>query len=96
MAEAWANAVPTIFMPYPYHKDLHQRRNAEPMAAIGGAIIEIDRIDAARNVAEVGTTLAALMADVGRRDAMRTALRTHEPADGAKEIAEIVLCPGGS
>ncbi|MEE9129465.1 MAG: glycosyltransferase [Phycisphaerales bacterium] len=96
VAEAWANAVPTIFMPYPYHKDLHQRRNAEPMVAIGGAIIETDRIDAARNVADVGPTLAALMEDVARRDTMRAALRTHEPEDGAEEIAQIVLGPGGS
>jgi UDP-N-acetylglucosamine:LPS N-acetylglucosamine transferase len=88
--------VPTIFMPYPYHKDLHQRRNAGPMAAIGGAIIEPDRIDAARNIADVGPALAALMADGARRDAMRAALRTHAPADGAKEIAEIVLGPDGS
>ncbi|MCH8315729.1 MAG: glycosyltransferase [Planctomycetes bacterium] len=96
VAEAWANAVPTIFMPYPYHTDLHQRRNAEPMAALGGAIIETDRIEAARNVADVGPTLAALMEDVARRDAMRAALRSHKPADGAKEIAQIVLGPGGS
>ena len=86
-------AVPTIFMPYPYDTDLAQRRNAEPMAAIGRAIIETDRIDAARNVADVGPILVAMMEDVARRDAMRAALRTHEPADGAKEIAQIVLGP---
>ncbi len=91
VAEAWANATPTIFMPYPYHKDLHQRRNAEPMVATGGAIVQVDRIDAVQNVAEVGPTLLALMEDQSRRESMRTALRTHEPADGAHEIAAILL-----
>ena len=91
VAEAWANATPTIFMPYPYHKDLHQRRNAQPMVATGGAIVQIDRINAAENVAEVGPTILELMEDQARRDSMRTALRTHEPADGAYEIAEILL-----
>ena len=91
VAEAWANAMPTIFMPYPYHKDLHQRRNAEPMVATGGAIVEVDRIDALQNVAKVGPTVLELMADRARRDSMRTALRTHEPADGAFEIAQLLL-----
>ncbi len=91
VAEAWANARPTFFMPYPYHKDLHQRRNAEPMVATGGAIVQVDRIDALQNVAEVGPTLLALMGDQARREAMRTALQSHEPADGAQEIAKLLL-----
>ena len=91
VAEAWANATPTVFMPYPYHKDLHQRRNAEPMVQTCGAIVQVDRIDEVDNVAEVGPTILALMADTARRDAMRTALRTHEPADGALEIATLLL-----
>src|SRR5690606_9915817 len=81
VAEAAANAVPTIFVPYPYHRDLHQRHNAEPLVTLGGAVMVDDRIEPAANMATIGTALQALLHDGNRRDAMRAALRRHPPRD---------------
>lgn len=94
VAEAHANAVPTIFLPYPWHRDHHQRHNAAPMVSIGGAVVETDQIDLGRNIAGAGATVKAMLHDSPRREAMRTALRAHPLGDGARAIAEIVLSGG--
>ncbi len=90
VAEAWANGVPTLFLPYPYHRDQHQRRNAIPMVRAGGAVVETDLVEPARNAAVAGKTLAALMADAGRRDAMRRALAERPAPDAAGEVARLL------
>lgn len=91
VAEAWANAVPTVFMPYPYHKDDHQRLNAQPMVDIGGAVIETDRIDALENVKFAGNTILKLMNDENQRSAMRRTLVDNASEDAALVIAKILL-----
>ena len=35
VGEVWANAVPTLFFPYPYHRDQHQKFNALPLTNPG-------------------------------------------------------------
>jgi len=87
IAEVWDNRVPTLFLPYPYHRDQHQRLNAEPLAAAGGALIETDHIDAQRNLETAGPTLLALLHDPARRAAMRTALTRLGPVNGATRLA---------
>ena len=91
VAEAWANRVPTIFMPYPYHKDEHQRFNAVPLERAGGAAIATDRIDPAANLREAGQALASRLADSASRAAMRSALERLGPVDGAARIAQALL-----
>ena len=92
VAEVWANRVPTIFVPYPYHRDEHQRHNAEPLEQAGGAILEKDRIEAAANLAGVGQSLLGLLAEATTRGAMRTALTQLGPVDGAAQLAAKLLC----
>ena len=91
VADAWAAATPTLFMPYPYHRDEHQRRNAEPLVDAGLAVLGDDLIDASRNLASPGTTLLSLLGDDARRDSMRAAAATLGPPDGAERLAEMVL-----
>lgn len=91
VAEAWANAVPTLFMPYPHHRDMHQQRNARPMADTGGAVIELDRVDGAANAQSAGRTLLLLMEDPDWRAAMRARLLATAPTDAADRIARILL-----
>ncbi len=87
VAEAWANCVPTLFLPNPYHADGHQRANAQPMADVGGAVIVVDRIEAERNLEGFGRELLALIGDAARRDSMRAAAQRSRPPDGANAVA---------
>jgi len=80
-------------MPYPYHRDQHQRFNAIPLERAGGAVIASDRIDEAANAAGAGRVLAELLASPTRRHAMRAALARLGPADGAERIAAALLGP---
>ena len=91
VAEAAQNAVPTLFLPYPYHKDMHQKHNAAPLEKLGGAIIETDRIEPLENVKTVGSTLEDLMRDAAQRNAMRAKLRQHQFPDAAATIAQLLL-----
>jgi len=91
VAEAWANAVPTLFLPYPHHRDRHQHRNAEPMAAAGGAVVETEAGDPATNGAGPSATLRDLIRDEPRRRSMRAALRAHPAPDAAGTIARMLL-----
>jgi UDP-N-acetylglucosamine--N-acetylmuramyl-(pentapeptide) pyrophosphoryl-undecaprenol N-acetylglucosamine transferase len=91
VAEAAENAVPTLFAPYPYHKDAHQAANAEPLVRAGGAAIGTDAIDPGRNLEGLGRTLAELLTDPARRRAMRESLERNRPGDAAATIARILL-----
>ena len=91
VAEAWANLVPTVFLPYPYHKDEHQRHNARPLAEAGAAIIVKDRIEAGENLREAGAAIRDLLERGDRRDAMRAACRGLGPVDGAERIAAMLI-----
>jgi UDP-N-acetylglucosamine--N-acetylmuramyl-(pentapeptide) pyrophosphoryl-undecaprenol N-acetylglucosamine transferase len=93
VAEAAANAVPTVFAPYPYHKDAHQAANAEPLVRAGGAALGVDAIDAERNLGGLGRTLAELLTDPARRRAMRESLERSRPGDAATAIARMLLAP---
>jgi len=90
VAEAWANATPTIFLPNPYHADGHQRANAEPLVRAGGAVLVTDHIDAERTLLELGPVLAGLVRDGSRREAMREALVRTRPEGGAEALAQWV------
>lgn len=88
VAEAWANQVPTAFLPYPYHKDLHQRHNAQVLARVGGAVILDDLIEADANLRGHLAALTTLLTDPSARRTMQAALAALGPADGADRIAD--------
>ncbi|MCW5754426.1 MAG: glycosyltransferase [Phycisphaeraceae bacterium] len=88
VGEVWANGVPTVFMPYPYHRDQHQRLNAAPLESVGGCVICADRIEPEANLTDAGTHLARLLGDSATRASMRSALASLGPADGAQRIAQ--------
>jgi len=94
VAEAQASRTPTVFMPYPYHRDQHQRFNAQPLEAAGGAIIATDHIDETLNASgeeSPGAHVLKLLGSPQILREMRQALEKLGPADGASKIAEILL-----
>jgi UDP-N-acetylglucosamine--N-acetylmuramyl-(pentapeptide) pyrophosphoryl-undecaprenol N-acetylglucosamine transferase len=96
VAEAWANATPSIFSPNPYHADGHQRANARPLVTAGGARIVDDLIEPARNVGPLGDAIAELVADDRERALMRDRLVESRPPDGAREVARWIIDAVGS
>jgi len=90
VAEAAANAVPTLFAPYPFHRDEHQAANAEPLVRIGGAALARDLVEPEANLAGLGRTLAELLTDPARRRSMREALERTPPGDAALAIARML------
>jgi UDP-N-acetylglucosamine--N-acetylmuramyl-(pentapeptide) pyrophosphoryl-undecaprenol N-acetylglucosamine transferase len=91
VAEAWASRTPTIFLPYPHHRDQHQAHNAARLVRVGGAVVAQDLIEPHANAATVGSLLLGLLHDHGRRAAMRQALRSLGPVNGASAAAQTIL-----
>ncbi|MBM44042.1 MAG: hypothetical protein CMJ36_03385 [Phycisphaerae bacterium] len=94
VAEARANLVPTIFLPYPHHGDDHQRHNAQPMVDLGGASIVVDEIDPDRTAMQLGDTLSTLLASEKLLETMRASLADAPMPDAAGLIAERILAQG--
>ncbi len=90
VAEVAANGVPAIFVPYPWHKDLHQRFNALDLVETGAASLAEDAIDPTANLESLGPPLMRLLSDAASRDRMRTTLAHSGKRDGASEIAALI------
>ncbi len=91
VAEASCNAVPTIFLPYPYHRDMHQKFNARRMVEIGGALLVTDAIDVEANLRQIGPRLRELMTKPPKLLAMGSVLRSNVPPDAALHIARMLI-----
>lgn len=91
VAECWATGTPTVFMPYPHHRDEHQRLNAARVVETGGAVIAEDLIEPARNVEAHSALVARLVGDPAGLDAMRRGLDGLGPANGAEVVASRLL-----
>jgi UDP-N-acetylglucosamine--N-acetylmuramyl-(pentapeptide) pyrophosphoryl-undecaprenol N-acetylglucosamine transferase len=88
VAEVWANATPTIFLPYPYHKDQHQRLNAEELTRLGGAVLCEDLIDPVKGADRLQEPLIRLVGESKMRQSMTEIMLRHRLSDGALVIAQ--------
>lgn len=91
VAEAWANAVPTIFVPNPHHRVQRRGLNVEPMVDTGGAVNVEDRLDPRTTAGELRMLLADLIGEAHRRSRMREALERTRPRSGAELVAAWVV-----
>lgn len=89
-AELLACGVPSILMPYPFHKDDHQRANAKALAADGAAVVVDDLKDRAKNADGLRPVLEGLVYDAPRRLEMRAAARRAAPTNAAIAVAEAI------
>ena len=89
-AELTACGVASVLMPYPYHKDMHQRANAKVLEAGGAAVVIDDEKDAVKNAAKLRPIIEPLIADAGKRHAMCTAARAMGKPDAAENVAGII------
>lgn len=90
VAEAWANAIPTFFYPYPWHKDKHQQLNAQPLTSRGLGFLMTDLIDPSANARALAPRLQAAMTDTSLRQRIAEELRRTTPPDGASVVADWV------
>lgn len=92
-AELLACGVPSILMPYPYHKDMHQLANARELEKAGAAVVLEDTKDRKTNADKLGPILDSLLYDAPRRDQMRLSAQTaalpHAAALAADELIEM-------
>ncbi len=91
IAEIAYNAVPSVVLPYPYHDDDHQRTNTEPLASLGGVVIETDHKTLDANLRDAGQTVLSLLSNHHERFEMQQALTLKAPINGASVIADTVL-----
>jgi UDP-N-acetylglucosamine:LPS N-acetylglucosamine transferase len=94
-AELTACGVPSILMPYPFHKDLHQRANAKVLADAGAAILVDDEKDRRRNADKLRPALESVLYDAPERQAMAAAARKLGHPDAATLVAQVVTALAG-
>jgi UDP-N-acetylglucosamine--N-acetylmuramyl-(pentapeptide) pyrophosphoryl-undecaprenol N-acetylglucosamine transferase len=89
-AELTACGVPSILMPYPFHKDMHQRANAKVLADAGAAVLIDDEKDRRKNSAKLKRVLESLLGDESKRQTMAMAAGKLGRPDAAEAAAKIV------
>jgi UDP-N-acetylglucosamine--N-acetylmuramyl-(pentapeptide) pyrophosphoryl-undecaprenol N-acetylglucosamine transferase len=87
VAEYVAAGVPSICLPYPYHKDRHQYLNAEKLVQAGCAVIVEDLADRNKTAERLASELVELMGNETGRSEMSQACRKISKLDAAAEIA---------
>jgi UDP-N-acetylglucosamine--N-acetylmuramyl-(pentapeptide) pyrophosphoryl-undecaprenol N-acetylglucosamine transferase len=91
VAEYAAASVPSICMPYPYHKDRHQYLNAGKLVEAGAAIIVDDLPDEKERQGWLWEELEELMKDEKKLEEMSQACKSIARLDASLKIAERLL-----
>jgi UDP-N-acetylglucosamine--N-acetylmuramyl-(pentapeptide) pyrophosphoryl-undecaprenol N-acetylglucosamine transferase len=86
--ELAAFGVPTVFVPYPFAADDHQKKNVAFLSDIGAAVVvENSALDAARLAAVV----ESLLDDEGRREKMSREMKGWAKPDADDRAAEKII-----
>jgi len=90
-AELTACGIPSVLMPYPFHKDMHQRANAKVLADAGAAVLLDDDKDKRKNAEKLRPVLESLLYDSGKRQAMAAAAKSLGRPDAAAAVADVLM-----
>jgi UDP-N-acetylglucosamine--N-acetylmuramyl-(pentapeptide) pyrophosphoryl-undecaprenol N-acetylglucosamine transferase len=93
IAELAASRRPAILVPLPTATDDHQRKNADVVAQVGGAVVIEERELTGARLAELVLGLAG---DPSRRAGMSAAIGTFARPDAAARIADCVWALAGA
>jgi UDP-N-acetylglucosamine--N-acetylmuramyl-(pentapeptide) pyrophosphoryl-undecaprenol N-acetylglucosamine transferase len=92
VAEITAAGKPAIFVPFPRAADDHQRVNAEALARVGAAVVvEESKLEGVW----LAETIAALLCDARRLQAMSEAARELAHPNAARDIARLAARVAG-
>jgi UDP-N-acetylglucosamine--N-acetylmuramyl-(pentapeptide) pyrophosphoryl-undecaprenol N-acetylglucosamine transferase len=86
VAEYAVAGVPSICLPYPFHKDKHQYLNAGKLVEAGAAVVVDDVADPDDRIARLWKELEPLLADDAKRHKMSEACKKVAKPNAAGEI----------
>jgi UDP-N-acetylglucosamine--N-acetylmuramyl-(pentapeptide) pyrophosphoryl-undecaprenol N-acetylglucosamine transferase len=89
-AELTACGVPSVLLPYPYHKDQHQKVNAKVLEDAGAAVLLDDVKDRRKNAERLKPAVETLLYDGDRRRAMAGAAKKIGKPDAAGSVAKVL------
>ena len=90
LAELTSVGLPAILLPYPFHRDQHQLKNARILANAGAAEIVIDQCDPCLTAEQLGKALISCI--IGQRvDKMAHAAAALGQPDAARTVARELL-----
>lgn len=91
VAELTALGLPSVLVPYPYHRDRHQEGHARLLEQGGAAVMVQDRASVVENAGALWTVVPDLMEDCDRRRQMAEAARAMGRPRAAHSVADAVL-----
>jgi len=91
VAEITALGLPSVLVPYPFHRDRHQERHARVLEEAGAAAMVLDRADVRENAEALWAVLPGLMSDDDRRAAMADAARRLGHPGAARSVATAIV-----
>jgi UDP-N-acetylglucosamine--N-acetylmuramyl-(pentapeptide) pyrophosphoryl-undecaprenol N-acetylglucosamine transferase len=89
-AELTACGIPSVLFPYPFHKDMHQRANAQVLADAGAAILLDDEKDRKKNSDKLRGAIESLLYDADKRRAMSEAAHRLGKPHAAANVAQLI------
>ncbi len=91
LAELTAVGRPSLLLPYPYHRDMHQAANAAVLAEAGAAVALEDRIEPDANAEQLRPLLLELLTYPERLARMSLAAKRIGRPDAAVTVARHLL-----
>jgi UDP-N-acetylglucosamine--N-acetylmuramyl-(pentapeptide) pyrophosphoryl-undecaprenol N-acetylglucosamine transferase len=89
-AELTVGGVPSVLMPYPYHRDQQQKLNARVLQEAGAAVLMEDARDRKKNTERLLPILQSLLYDAPKRATMAQAARSLAKPDAAAAVASVI------